>query len=363
MRNDESYPTLHSAAPFHEETNEYGWRPYTLNITEYWLVDGVLTPNTAEAEMREIVVINATYQMSDGYKPNPNLLGAADSTRYACTTSFKGYAISDYKKDTHVWHKRHSVMSTVYSDGIYIPVREADYGLLYATFNNYQLTNNAADKYKIVMYRSSGPAYSWTSESMGSLYMVGIGCYPANLNNDDGYPYKPQDYPDWAYYVVTLVNSAGVNVSYPYVFYNTERYGQTDCKYDTVRLAWVGVRGGFNYFNFIKKSERSFNVERKQYKTTRWRGTSPYYVSSDRVLVDRNNVVTQQLTITSDWLQEGEYTYLRGIFTSNQLHIVLDNGNMIPVSVADTSYVERQTRDGKMYNLQIKLIYSQDYWV
>lgn len=362
MRYDESYPTLHSNDTYHEETNGNGWRYYTVVLTEYWLIGGVLTPNTADAVSREIIVINATYQMSDGYKPNPNAI-VPQPTRYACSTFAKGYAISDYKINTHVWHARYSVMSTVYNDACYIPVRNADYGLLYATFNSVQLTNNAADKYKIVLYRSSGPSYSWTSDSMGNLYMVGIGCYPANLNDNDGYPYKPQDYPDWAYYVVTLVTSGGANCSNPYVFYNADTYGQTDCKYDVVRLAWVGSRGGFNYFNFIKKSERSFTIDRKQYKTTRWRSAEPFYVSSDRVLIDRNNAVTQQLTITTDWLQEGEYEYLRGIFTSNQLHIVNSDGTMTPVSVTDTSYVQRQIRDGKMYNLQVKLTYSQDYWV
>jgi len=361
LRYDESYPTLHSVAE-HEETNGNGWRMYTVWLTEYWLIGGVLTPNTADAVYREIIVINATYQMSDGYKPNPNTLFNKPN-KYACSTASYGYAISDYKINTHIWHARHSVMSTVLTEACYIPVRNADYGLLYATFNNYVLTNNAADAYKIVLYRSSGPSYSWTSGSMGALYMVGIGCYPANLNENDGYPYPPQSYPDWAYYVVTLVNSAGARCSYPYVFYNADRYGQTDCKYDVVRLAWVGSRGGFNYFNFIKKSERSFTIERKQYKQTRWRTTEPFYVSSDRVLVDRNNAVTQQLTITTDWLQEGEYEYLRGIFTSNQLHIVNSDGTMTPVSIIDTNYVQRQTRDGKLTNLQVKLSYSQDYWV
>ena len=77
----------------------------------------------------------------------------------------------------------------------------------------------------------------------------------------------------------------------------------------------------------------------------------------------------QTLTIQSDWLQESEFLFLRSLFASNQVEMIDTTGitsgtlgNRTPVSIVDTSYLERRERNGKKYNLTIKIKYSQDYW-
>jgi hypothetical protein len=169
-------------------------------------------------------------------------------------------------------------------------------------------------------------------------------------------------YPGWRYYRLEFLNAANSLISARYVFYNTEEWGQWDCRYTPIRLAWVNSRGGWDYFNFIKKNEITNSIERKQYKQTRWRSTSPFYLSSDRVLTDRETIVTQSLSVTSDWLQENEYVFLRSLLVSNQVHIVQDDGTFLPASIEDTSFLERRERNGKLYNLQLRVKYSQDYW-
>jgi hypothetical protein len=173
---------------------------------------------------------------------------------------------------------------------------------------------------------------------------------------------KPEDYPNWRYYIIEILNAAGLVVAVRYVFYNAELYGQWDCRYTPVRLAWVNSRSGWDYFNFIKKNEITDTIERKQYKQTRWRGGSPFYLSSDRVLTDRETLVTQSLSVTSDWVQENEYVFLRSLLVSNQVHIVNDDGSFTPCSLEDTSFLERRERNGKLYNVAFKVKFSQDYW-
>jgi hypothetical protein len=126
-------------------------------------------------------------------------------------------------------------------------------------------------------------------------------------------------------------------------------------------LAWVNSRGGWDYFNFIKKSEITDNVERKQFKRVLFNGTSSIFTPYDRQLYDRQNIVTQNLTITSDWIQENEYIYLRSLLASNQVQL-LTGTDMRPVSLTETSFLERRERNGKLYNVTLKLSYSQDYW-
>ncbi len=80
------------------------------------------------------------------------------------------------------------------------------------------------------------------------------------------------------------------------------------------------------------------------------------------MLTDRETIVTQTLQVTSDWIQENEYVFLRGLLVSTQVHIVLDDGTCLPVSIEDTSFLERKERNGKLYNIVLKVKYSQDYW-
>ena len=80
------------------------------------------------------------------------------------------------------------------------------------------------------------------------------------------------------------------------------------------------------------------------------------------MLTDRETLVTQTLSVTSDWVQENEYVFLRSLLVSNEVHIINDDGTFTPCSIEDTSFLERKERNGKLYNVQLKVKYSQNYW-
>jgi hypothetical protein len=361
LRNYEETATIHAAVDEVEEPIGSGYEVYSVIFEEYWIVGGVLTPSGNVTEPATVCVVNGYYQMSDGYKPYANLGNI--KVKYALSNFVNSRAMSDRYSSTHTWLMKQSAIATpIQSSAIYIGVREADYGLLYIPGNDTYLPANAVAKYRITIYDSAGTAHTYTSGALAGNTITGLGVYPANINDSGTITEKPSMYAGWRYYVVTLLN-AGTNImAAPYVFYNAELYGQSDCRYDAVRLAWVNSRSGWDYFNFIKKNEITDTIERKQYKQTRWRGQSPFYISSARVLTDRDTIVTQTMTITSDWVQENEYVFLRSLLASNQVQIVKDDGISIPVSVDDTNFLERKERNGKLYNIVLKLKYSQDYW-
>jgi hypothetical protein len=165
---------------------------------------------------------------------------------------------------------------------------------------------------------------------------------------------------DWDFYTVEAYAGASI-VSKTYYFINAEKFAQFDCRYDNVRLAWVNSRGGWDYYNFIKKNEVTNQIERKQFKRVLFNGTSNIFTRYDRQLYDRANVVTRTLSITSDWVQEEEFIFIRSLMVSNQVHIVNSDGTHIPVSMDENNYLERKERNNKLYNVALKVSYSQDY--
>jgi hypothetical protein len=151
-----------------------------------------------------------------------------------------------------------------------------------------------------------------------------------------------------------------------YCFYNAQLYGQSDCRFEYVRLAWVNSRSGWDYFNFIKKNEITNEIERKQYKQLLLNNFGTFD-NWQRQLTDRETMNTQTLTITSDWIQENEFVFLRSLLLSNQVDMLDTTGSKslgyrTPVSIVDTSFTEKKERNGKLYNVTLKLKYSQDYW-
>jgi len=93
--------------------------------------------------------------------------------------------------------------------------------------------------------------------------------------------------------------------------------------------------------------------------------TTSVFSKDDRGLLERRNLVQQVLTVTSDFIQEGEFLFLRSLLVSNQVvWITKRNGENIalPVNLDDTTYTERKTRDGKLYNLSLKVRMANEYW-
>jgi hypothetical protein len=66
--------------------------------------------------------------------------------------------------------------------------------------------------------------------------------------------------------------------------------------------------------------------------------------------------------VTSDYITQEEFIYLRGLIVSNQVHLIDDNGSYVAVNIDDTSYVEKRTYDGKLYNLTLKVRMANEYW-
>ncbi len=336
------------------------------SITEWWLVGGVLTENEgSEVTMSGRIVINGYYQVFDGYKPNPEI--GVDDIKYVLQVSFN-YAMSDRKFGTHSWY-----LAPTWNAGnptaqniVWIPSYETDYGTLSIPGNSTYMYNNLVDNVRINLVKANGTTLTETL-SLNAYDIEALPVYPANLNDWTGaWSIKPNenDNPGWRYYEV-FARTSGTQSSVKYRFYNAAYYGQKDCHNDVIRLGWVNSRGGWDYFNFIKKSEMNDEIERKKYRKVLFNSTTSVFSKDDRGLYERRNLVQQVLTVTSDYIQEGEFLFLRSLLVSNQVvWITQRNGDNIalPVNLDDTTYTERKTRDGKLYNVSLKVRMANEYW-
>jgi len=333
-------------------------------LTEWWIVGGILTEAEGSEEVgTECLIVNAYYQVKDGYKPSPESGNSAVKYSLTSTTS---YAMSDRKTDTHPWYLAAtwgSGTGPTSSTGTWIPSYESDYGLLCIPGNDDYLTNNTVAFMRITIF-SSGGVPTTQDINLNGYNIEALPVYPANLNDWAGLTVKPSLFANWRWYQVTIFSGSSQK-SITYKFYNTAKYGQTDCHNDKIRLGWVNSRGGWDYFNFTKKSEVSNEIQRKPYRKVLFNGGPTIFSTNDRGKTDRRNLVEQVITATSDYISEGEFTLLRSLMVSNQVTwLSTDQGKPIeiPVNMEDTSYVEKKTRDGKLYNVTIKFKAANEYW-
>ena len=152
----------------------------------------------------------------------------------------------------------------------------------------------------------------------------------------------------------------------------TAKYGywiESDCKYNPVHLYWLNQMGGWDSYSFIKKNERSIEVEKKRYKqylgdynnaTTE----NPFSTEAfSRSLTEREPIVKTFLNLNSNWLTESEFKYMRDLFRSKSVWMVDDNVDgysVVPVVVEDNNYLMRRERNSRKYNQTLRLQIAND---
>lgn len=317
-------------------------------IKEGWLIDGVfIVSDTGMADIDDVYAFLAEYQVADGYKPNPN-------TRYALDGTDK-YLLSERTKDTHKWSE--AAGRSLSSEWVYIPTRLADFGQLYSISNNGLLADNEATDLFVSTYDNSDTLIEATNYTLFTdLNSVSrLGAYPQNLIGAGA------DFTNVKYYTI----QAGASILPPvytpssnvYCFYLVP----DDCRFDNVRLGWSNTVGGVDYFNFTKKSELSYNYDRKQYQKVvgQYNASTFGFNTFDRGMTDRYVNTTKGLQINSDWISVGEFQLLQTLCRSNDVFIINDDGSETPVLVDTQNFVIKDERYSKLYNVTLNLKYSQ----
>lgn len=243
----------------------------------------------------------------------------------------------------------YSILSFIADTGDYINTNYPYFNISDFYFELYDETNTIIETFNI-------PFTTLT----GSLYHL-----PTGLKNLVNGGYIDQTTADnTKFYTVVGVDAGDVEVTAKYGYWVDE-----DCKYNPVHLYWLNQLGGWDSYSFIKKNERSIEVEKKRYKqylgdynnaTT----DNPFSTEAfSRSLTEREPIVKTFLNLNSNWLTESEFKYMRDLFRSKSVWMVDDNVDgysVVPVVVEDNNYIMRRERNSRKYNQTLRLQIAND---
>jgi hypothetical protein len=340
-----------------------GFQQLGVKIWEAWDVDGVFDINEASQIDLTLYLYNyLDFTTRDGYKPS--LLA-----RIGHEDGDQSRLMSDRLPSTYYWQYAETVGLNL-SNTIYIPVRESDWGVwdIRARLDD-DVANNARKINLSILPNSGGPAQVqyivYDQDAWSHLPL-----YPANLNASTlSGILKPEDYPNWKAIYFQVLNADDEQTSMTYVMFNVDRpqTGICNCHdYTPIRLAWVGRRGGWEYYNFNMLSEQEYATEQKVSKRIVGNygdvGESTDFTfntfdESERVVYKK---IDKFITCSTDKLQQGEWEFLKGLILSKQVHWVHDDGTHTPVIVQDSNIRVRNINAKTLEPLTIRIKVAQD---
>jgi hypothetical protein len=253
--------------------------------------------------------------------------------KYISRTNVNGQTDSAY--DVHIW---------IADDNTYINSNYPYNNIDHFTFDLYDDNQTLLDSFDIPM----------TFDAASLLFL------PTGLKNlvNGGYVDDPTA-DSTAFYVYAGYNASDEQVTTKYGYYLSN-----DCKYNPVHVYWLNQLGGWDSYSFIKRNERSIEVDRKRYKAYQGdfntaTSENPYATKNyTRELTEREPIVNTFINLTSDWLCESEFKYLKDLFISKSVWMVDDNVDgysIVPVVVSDSNYLMKRERNYKKYNQTLRL--------
>lgn len=236
------------------------------------------------------------------------------------------------------------------SAGIVIPVRDQDWGVMYAIASVIHDFSSIA--YELWM-DDQETYYSETIGALGNNQIV-LPIFPANINAGAMFANTPSMYANWSYYTIQALDETDTPISAIYTFVRQ----QAECC-NTVRIGWKGHRGGWDYFNFTKKNETEVSTERRRFISA---FADTDFTAQSRELSELEADTVRTITVNSDNLTSGEFEYLQWLILSKDVRIIRDNGVSVPVVVETNTHTNYTDCYGnKMQNMTLRLRYATEY--
>jgi len=320
-------------------------------IQEGYEVLGLFEVQATTYPLDGSALINAAFQISDGFNPDP-----AD---YFSLDSATSYIMSDLVRETYAMDD----MLSQYSLGantIGITGFSDDYGVLTVPADNgTALTGNAIDDIQILQFDEAGALLQ--TDVLNCIVAAGtinhLPLLPANIDDVFGLD------ADWHHYLLNFRNAGGTATARSIAVFKAD----DECRFDKIRLGWTNSRGGWDYFNFTKRSEESYSVERKRYRKvvgnygTADAGEAFGFNTYDRGMTERSPFVEKMMRIRTDFLTEGQFEYLKNLIYSESVYIINPDGSATPVLIDSNNYTAVKSRSSRKTDLELMLKFSNDY--
>ena len=178
----------------------------------------------------------------------------------------------------------------------------------------------------------------------------------------------------WSYYTIqAFANDSGGSstaVSQLYYIYKQD----DDCKgFDNIRLTWLNKFGGWDYYNFNKKSIKTFTAERTSYTQIKgvWNDTKFRYHGYKGGKKAFTNNITENITINTDFITESEAEWLEELFISTDVYIVhdksTDNANegyirkyIEPVRLEASEHIRKTQTNDRLIQYTFSIVKSKN---
>jgi hypothetical protein len=321
------------------------------NIYEGYEVLGVFEVQATSYPLDGSALINAAFQISDGFNPNP-------ATHFALTSG-TSYIMSDLVRSTYALDDLLSKY-TLGANTIGITAFNDDYGVLTIPADNgTQLTDNNIDEIQIVQFDETGAPIQTNTIAcvIGAGKINHLPLMPGNIYEAFALQLA------WHHYLITFRTPSGSAAARPIAVFKAD----DECRFEKIRLGWTNSRGGWDYFNFTKRSEDSYSVERKRYRKvvgnygTADETTAFGFNTYDRGLTERSPFVEKMMRIRTDFLTEGQFEYLKNLIYSESVYMIGADGSATPVVIESNNYVAIKTRSYAKTDLELTLKFSNDY--
>jgi len=254
-------------------------------------------------------------------------------------------------------------------------IQEADYHTV-AFLNDF--TNFASDIERILIkyYDSAGSQIGSTQNIANTTAnggsnptsetntdaerLVYFGAGPGNLQAQSVTTgARPSAFTNWVYYTIQGADASDVVKTALYYFIKQDG----SCKgFNVRRLAWRNSVGGYDYFNFKKKSTQTVEVQRNNYSTmlgtfnkSKWR-----YNNTQRGKTTRQTTAVLKETLNTDWISEQDGNLLEKLLMSTSVYIVenADTDYTEAVMITDSSHVRKTVANDRMIRYTINIEYA-----
>jgi hypothetical protein len=331
--------------------NATGSAAFTGSIPYYYLINGVLDPNSGDwnwatgsyFKMEAIPFTGSfSYNVALTDAPRSQSIKAAD---YASISVLNG----NLNQSTSSAQDIAFVEYNVYSGSI-----SSSY--LFDNLNNTNTIYSGGPRTGSISSTFPGTIQPCSSsaqpfQTSGSL-LLHIGVGPQNLIDNGNVPAITGS---WDYYTVKLypraVSSANTSASWDSFTFTR----QTDyCEYDGKRFAFINNYGVWDYFNFTLATNQTTALDYGLYKQT----FVPYNTTTNNVPYNRerrgtNNYyknISENFQVYSDWLTQAEADWLGQLFYSPNVY-VQEGTTWLPIIITDTQFqTKTNPRTQKNFN-------------
>ena len=343
--------SLFASATVQYDTTARNIMTVEVDIYEGYEVLGLFEVQATAYPLDDMSLINAAFQISDGFNPNPSdYFSLYDSSNYIMSDLVRStYAMDDLLNRYSLGNK--TIGITGFNDDWGVLTVPADDGT--------RLVDNTIDEVQIVQFNAAGAPIQ--TNTLACIIAEGninhLPLLPANINNLFALQAT------WNHYLITFRNAGGTSCAAPIAVFKAD----DECRFEKIRLGWTNSRGGWDYFNFTKRSEESYSVERKRYRkvvgnyATADEAEAFGFNTYDRGLTERSPFVEKMMRIRTDFLTEGQFEYLKNPIYSESVYIINPDGSATPVLIDSNNYTAIRTRSFRKTDLELTLKFSNDY--